>query len=256
MPKMVNRKDFSAFDGRYYAHRGLHNNKSDAPENSLEAFRLAVEHDYGIELDVQITKDDIPVVFHDANLKRVCNVDNNIRDLTFMELQKLRLFSSNEHIPLFTDVLRIIDGRVPVIVELKSKGTDVKVCDIAASILDNYHGTYCVESFNPLIVYWYKKNRQQVIRGQLSTNYIKGKVKNDRILNFLMQNLLFNFLTKPDFIAFNHVYSNMVSFRICRRLYKVLTFAYTINSMEDLKRNKGIFDYFIFEGILPVNSEQ
>ncbi len=251
MPKIINRKDLSDFDGRYYAHRGLHNNKSSAPENSLKAFKVAVEHDYGIELDVQITKDDIPIVFHDANLKRVCNVDIDIRDITFAELQKIKLFDSNEHIPLFTDVLGVIGGKVPVIIELKSRVTDIKICDIVAPILDGYHGVYCVESFNPLIVHWYKKTRPQVIRGQLSTNYLKDKVKNDRILNFLMQNLMFNFLTKPDFIAFNHAYSNMLSFNICRKVYKVPTFAYTINSIEDLIKRKDKFDYFIFEGFEP-----
>ena len=251
MPEMINRKNFNAFNGRYYAHRGLHDNSSDAPENSIEAFKLAVERGYGIELDVQLTKDDIPVVFHDANLKRVCGVDKKVKELNLEELQYLKLFKSNEHIPLFTDVLKIIDGKMPVIVEFKTKGSDTNVCDIVAPILDNYQGIYCVESFDPLTVRWYKKNRPQVIRGQLSTNYIKGGVKNDRFLNLMLQNLLFNIITKPDFIAFNHVYGNMLSFNISRKLYKVPTFAFTICSREELIGNKDRFDYFIFEGFEP-----
>lgn len=251
MPKMLNRRKFCAFNDIYYAHRGLHNNSSNAPENSLEAFKLAVENGYGIELDVQLTKDKIPIVFHDANLKRVCGIDKNVRELTFNELQELKLFNSDKQIPLFTDVINIIKGRVPLIVEYKAKGNDTEVCDILAPILDSYEGVYCIESFNPLILMWYKKSRPQVIRGQLSTNYLRGGVKNDRLLNFLLQNLLFNIITKPDFIAFNHKYSNMLSLNICRILYKIPTFAYTIGSMEDLMRNKKKFDYFIFEGFIP-----
>lgn len=253
MPKMINRRDFSSYDNIYYAHRGFHNNNFNYPENSIEAFKLAVENGYGIELDVQLTKDKVPIVFHDGDLKRVCGIDKKVKDLSFEELQELYLFNSNAQIPLLTDVLSIVNGKVPLIIEFKSKSNDTSLCDTIAPILDNYKGVYCIESFNPLILLWYKKNRPSVIRGQLSTNYIKDEVRNDRLLNFVLQNLLLNFLTKPDFIAFDHKYNNMLSFNICRKLYKTPTFAYTIESAEDLVKNKDIFDYFIFEGFKPEN---
>ena len=72
MPRMMGRPDYAPLMGHYYAHRGLHDNETDAPENSMAAFRKAVDTGYGIELDVQLTKDRIPVVFHDESLKRVC----------------------------------------------------------------------------------------------------------------------------------------------------------------------------------------
>lgn len=91
MPRMTKRPDYTPLMGRHYAHRGLHDNKSDAPENSMAAFRKAIEAGYGIELDVQLTKDRIPVVFHDETLKRVCGVEGNVRDYTYEELQQFHL---------------------------------------------------------------------------------------------------------------------------------------------------------------------
>jgi len=94
----------------YYAHRGLHKNGSDAPENSMLAFQRAVEHGYGIELDVQLTKDRIPVVFHDESLDRVCGVAGNVRDYTFEELQAFPLYGSEQRIPKFADFLAMVEN--------------------------------------------------------------------------------------------------------------------------------------------------
>ena len=124
MPRMTNRADIRPFLGRLYAHRGLHDNASDAPENSLAAFRKAVEKGFGIELDVQLTKDLVPVVFHDFTLKRVCGVDKKVRELTFDQLQELRLCGSDQRIPSFDQVLRLVKGRVPLIIEYKIEALD------------------------------------------------------------------------------------------------------------------------------------
>ena len=251
MPKMLSRADITPFKGRFYAHRGMHDNITIAPENSIGAFKLAIENQYGIELDVRLTKDNIPVVFHDAALKRVCGLDKSVRDLTFEELNSLYLFDSNERIPLLTNVLELINGEVPLIIELKTTKNDTTICKIVAPILDNYNGIYCIESFNPMIVIWYKNNRPNVIRGQLSTNYSKNGIKNDKVLNFLLQNLLFNFAAKPDFVAYNYKYSNMLSYLLCHKLFKIPTFAYTIGSNEELQVSQDRFDFFIFEGFKP-----
>lgn len=249
MPKMFNRPNFDPFKGYYYAHRGLHLGENVAPENSMVAFNLAVEKNYGIEFDVQLSKDGIPVVFHDSSLKRVCGVDKFVDELTFEELRELRIFNSQEKIPRFTKVLDLVNGKVPLIIELKTSSNNISVCPIVAGILDNYKGIYCVESFNPLVVFWYKKNRPHIIRGQLSTNHVKGKTH--KAVGFLLQNLLFNFLTKPDFIAFDHRYDSMISFRICKALYKPPTVAYTIKSIEELNEKTNKFDLIIFDNFIP-----
>jgi len=251
MPKINNKPDLSLFNDRYYAHRGLYDNASIAPENSIAAFKLAMENDFGIELDVQLSKDGIPVVFHDHNLERVCGIDKSLNEMTFQELRQLYLFNSNEKIPHLQEVLDLINNQVPLIVEIKARDNDSSICSVIADILDKYNGVYCVESFNPLIVFWYKKNHPKVIRGQLATNYLKSNSKQNKILGFIMQNLLTNFIAKPNFICYNYKYHKSLSFVLCRNLYKITTIAYTIPSKEELDNCLMCFDLFIFEHFLP-----
>jgi glycerophosphoryl diester phosphodiesterase len=237
--------------GRYYAHRGLHQSKKKSPENSMAAFKLAIEHQYGIELDVQLTKDKIPVVIHDYSVLRVCGIDKKVNEFTLEELQQLNLYSSNEHIPTFEAVLNMINGQVPVIIEYKVETHDTTVCDIVAPMLDKYKGVYCIESFNPLVLMWYRKNHPNIMRGQLSSNLIKDKEEGDKTLYFILSNLLLNFITKPDFIAYNHIHTNMLSFLICKRIYGIPTFAWTIQSQEALEDGRKYFDYMIFDKFIP-----
>ena len=252
MPKISNTPDFTPFMARYYAHRGLHNNKNSNPENSMTAFKLAIENQYGIELDVQLSKDGIPVIFHDFDLKRACGIDKKVEDCTYDELKELYLFGSDEKIPHLKDVLNLVKGEVPLIIELKSDNMDTSICNITTSYLDDYNGIYCVESFNPIIVLWYRRNRPNIIRGQLSTRYIsKGKSLKGKILDFMLENLLFNFMTKPDFIAYNHEHSNNLSLMLCKKLYNTITISYTIHSRKDLKRSFNKFDLFIFDSFTP-----
>ena len=253
MPKIVNKPDLSGFMNVYYTHRGFHKEKHIAPENSLAAFSLAVQNNFGIEFDVQLSKDGIPVIFHDFDLSRVCGVDKNVSELTFSQLRELNLFDSREKIPHLKELLDLVNGQVPLIVEIKPSSNDMSVCSVVASYLDDYKGIYCVESFNPLAVLWYKRNRPQVIRGQLSMNYLRDKRGQSKLLSFLLQYLLFNFLTKPNFIAYNYKYHNNLSLILCRKLYDTTTIAYTIPSRSDLELYFNRFDLFIFENFIPNN---
>ena len=149
MPRMTNRADPAPFKTRFFAHRGLHDNGTDAPENSMAAFRKAVESGFGIELDVQLTADLVPVIFHDPDLLRVCGVNRQVRDCTYEQLQEYKLFGSNERIPTLREFLEMVDGRVPLIVEFKSEDTDMTLCRIIDPMLKAYKGVYCIESFNP-----------------------------------------------------------------------------------------------------------
>lgn len=251
MPRMMKRPDVKPFQGWLYAHRGIHDNESDCPENCLTAFERAIAHGYGIELDVQLTKDQVPVVFHDHTLKRVCNREERVCDLTFEELEQLRICKSDERIPRFDETMALIGGKVPVIVEIKMYEKDGSVNPIAAKILDKYPGVYCMESFNPLAVRWWRKHRPQILRGQLSANFIKGKEPGNKMKYFCWQNLLFNFMTRPDFIAYNYKEDYMLSFRICKRLFHAITFAWTIKSYEAMDEASKYFDFYIFEGFFP-----
>ncbi|MFO8240689.1 MAG: glycerophosphodiester phosphodiesterase family protein, partial [Dissulfuribacterales bacterium] len=113
------RKKIEPFLGRYYAHRGLFDNNADTPENSLKAIIKAVQNGYGVEFDVRLTQDNIPVVVHDNKLRRVSGVDGLVTEMAFKELQVIRLFESQEEVPTLRQVLDIVGGKVPAIVELK-----------------------------------------------------------------------------------------------------------------------------------------
>ncbi len=251
MPKLSRNPGLKQLEGWLYAHRGLHNNKSEAPENSLKAFSLAVEKHYGIELDVQLTKDGIPIVLHDYNLKRACKVDRKVAETTYEELSQYRLFKSQEKIPTFQEVLELVDGKVPLIVELKIPWGPSATCEAAAKLLNEYRGSYCIESFNPFGLAWYRRHYPKVVRGQLSTDFIKEKMEGSKFQFFLLKHLLFNFYTKPDFIAYHHEYRKGVSFTLCRKLYRVRTVAWTIKTEEEFVGNKSYYDLFIFENFQP-----
>lgn len=250
MPRIIGRPEVFPFTDRLYAHRGLHDNKGDAPENSLRAFKKAVDAGFGIELDIQLTKDRIPVVFHDGTLKRMCGMEGNVCEYTYEELQQFRLGESKQRIPTLEEVLKLVDGRVPLIVEFKMEGTDCTLCPVADAILRNYKGAYCIESFNPLCLLWYRRHNKRVMRGQLSQDFSQDKNYKGP-LYFLLKYLLFNCWSKPDFIAYDcHAKAN-ISLKICKYLYGSLTVAWTIRSQEELERYQKHYNLFIFDNFFP-----
>lgn len=249
MPRMINRADRTPFYGRHYAHRGLFDNDSDAPENSLAAFKKAVDAGYGIELDVQLSKDDKLVVFHDATLKRMCGIDGNVWDYDLKELQQMKLLNSNETIPTFEQFLEVVDGKVPFILEFKLDRPQTKVCELANEVLKNYKGVYCIESFHPFALIWYRKNRPDVLRGQLCEEFFRNEKYRGKVLYMILPYLPLNFLARPDFIAYNHEHANNISRRICK-LFGALSVTYTIKSQKEYERAKGKFDLFIFDSCI------
>lgn len=250
-PESGRRERLADFERYYIAHRGFFDNQGEAPENSLPAFSRAVKLGYGIELDVQLTKDKIPVVFHDYDLKRAAGVDRLVEECTFEELGAFGLFGSEERIPSFMEVLRLVAGRVPLVVEIKVEHRFRETCEIVADCLDYYHGLYCIESFSPLAVRWFRKNRPQVIRGQLATNHRREGLKTPWPLEPVLTNCLLNAWSGPDFIAYNCRFSESLAVRLMRRFYKCKMAAWTIKSQGDLERHRGKFDLFIFDSFRP-----
>ncbi len=234
----------------YYAHRGLHDNLSNAPENTLAAFQKAVEGGYGIELDVQLTRDGRVVVVHDYNLKRICRVDREVDSLTWEELQQYTVYQSDQHIPLLSEVLKLVDGRVPLIVELKVKNAQSRICERTQEILNHYEGTYCIESFHPRALVWYRNHYPSICRGQLSMNF-QREDKNRQPVFYVMRHLLVNFLTRPDFIAYDCRAMRAFSKNLCRSLYGCPAVAWTVKCQAQLDACRPFYDYFIFEGFVP-----
>lgn len=236
--------------GWVYAHRGLHS--AEVPENSMEAFRLAKESGFGVELDIHLLKDGNLAVFHDGDLKRMTGKEGRIVDLTTEQLQDYHLNGTDQVIPQFQDVLNLFDGKVPLIVELKSVNNYAQLCKKACTMLDGYNGVYCLESFDPRCIRWLKKNRPDLIRGQLCQNYFKpNKANLPGILKFLLSNQMINFLTTPDFVAYKFDDRKHVSNCIVRRFWKLQGVSWTIKSKEDLETAQAEGWIPIFEGFIP-----
>ncbi len=228
-----------------YAHRGLH--KKGVPENSMAAFRDALEKGYGIELDIHLMKDGNLAVIHDASLKRTAGVDVQIEDLTAEDLENYRLEGTDEKIPLFREVMAIYEGKAPMIVELKPMNNNhAALAEAACDILKDYQGVYCIESFDPRCISWLRKNRPEIIRGQLTENFVESDDKLHPAIRFLLTHNLFNVSTCPDFVAYKFA-DRKVSFTtaLCRKLWRVQGVSWTIKTQED-------YDTAVQEGWLPI----
>jgi hypothetical protein len=130
----------------------------------------------------------------------MCGVGGRISDYTYAELSKMKLLGTEYTIPSFVDVLRLVGGRVPLLIELKGEDTSTELCKLIAPILDKYKGAYSVESFNPFLLRWFKKNRKSVARGQLVTKINAKKDKKNPILSFVPSGMLTNVFSRPDFM--------------------------------------------------------
>lgn len=231
-----------------YAHRGLWD--KDKPENSIPAFLAAVHAGYGIELDVQLTKDHQPVVIHDQDLVRSCGLHADIHQFTLKEAQNLPLSGSNASIPSLEDALRIIDGQVPVIVEIKNCRDIHSLCASTAALLDQYHGPFCIESFNPIAVMWFRMHRPSWIRGQLAFS-LHGRKYPKKLSYLLLSTLIQNVLGRPDFLAFDVATDQSFPFFLVQHLFHPWTVGWTIQTDETWKRCREKYDLIIFEAIRP-----
>lgn len=222
------------------AHRGLHG--EGAGENTMTAYSRAIEGGFPIEMDVQLTKDGVPVCFHDDNLVRVTGEDSLIWDKTYEQIKHLKICGGDDGIPTFEEFLSFVDGKVPLLIEIKKQksgdsGIEQKVIDL----LKNYKGEYVIQSFDPRIMARIKKLAPQVIRGQLGGGVKRGQVSFVQYL--VVKNLLLNFLSKPDFI--NYDLNSAPLKRKCPVIY------YTVRTEEELKKLQAIGANFVFERVTP-----
>ena len=190
------------FMGRNYAHRGLHRIDKSVPENSIPAFEAAARIGYGVELDVHLSKDGELVVFHDDDLMRICGAEGRVEEKTLAELRQYRLCGTEYGIPTLAEVLAAIDGRCPMIVELKRGSRNRELCRKTYELMRGYKGRWCVESFDPRIVLWFRVHAPEVLRGQLSTRMSSLRKSTKPLQAFILSRLFLNFLTRPHFIAY------------------------------------------------------
>lgn len=231
--------------GWAYAHRGLHGNG--IPENSMAAFKAALDHGYGIELDIHLTKNGDLAVIHDSSLLRTAGSDVKITDLTTDQLALYPLEGTNETIPTFHQVLDLYAGKAPLIIELKADGNNQQqLVDTAVAAMVGYKGAWCMESFDPRCVYWLKKNHPQVIRGQLAENFFASGVNLHPIVKFLLTHNLLNFLTQPDFVSYKFADRKATpSSYVWQNLWKLQKVTWTLRSQEE-------YDTAVREGWIPI----
>lgn len=243
------KRDLNGFFLTEYAHRGLHDKTK--PENSLAAFKAAVDKGYGIELDLQLSSDGEVMVFHDYSLERMTGRKNKLSELTSSELKGLKLGESEERIPYLREVLEAVDGKVPILIEMKGESFSSAVCVKANEILKNYSGDYVIESFNPILVKWYKDNRPDIRRGLLITDIVK--TNGFSVLNVLLSGMIMNCIAKPDFIAYDITKRRALPIFLCTRLYGNQRFTWTIRTSTQLDEAKEEKSCPIFENIVPKN---
>lgn len=247
------RRDIPDLLGVDYAHRGLWTTNEPGedhrPENSLAAFRAAVEKGYGIELDVHRTKDGALVVHHDDSLKRMTGQDIRIARSTLAEVRACKL-PNGEPIPTYDEVLEAVGGRIPMIVELKTEdGNHAALGQAVHERMKRYEGPWCMESFDPQAVKWFRLNAPEVIRGQLAYDAAgKGRNVREFMRNLFMASMLQNVLGRPDFIAFSAESVKWHSLSIhMLRLMKPWFAAWTVRSQDAMNSLRSKWDMQIFE---------
>ena len=241
------------FEHRRYAHRGLHNAADGVPENSLAAFRRAIRHGYGAELDVHLLRDGSLAVFHDSDLKRMTGTDGVLEDCTAQDLSSLHLAGTAETVPQFCEVLSLYESTgLPLVVELKPlRGNHNALTERAVRELDRFHVPYCMESFDPRCLRWLRKHRPDLLRGQLSADFLRDRSDRGLPMDFLAAKLLMNFYGLPDFLAYRFEDRAKAPLRFCRRVFGAHIFYWTVRSRAELDIAEREGAQAIFEGFDP-----
>ena len=252
-PRTKGKPDMSVFSSYDYANGGLHDYCKNFPENSIDAYEAAYKHGYGVVMPVRVTKDGVPVVFADHELWRMCNKDGIIEDMTIDEVKELRLLETKHQIPTLKEALDLIDGQVPVLIQLKSQdGNYTHLSESAALVLDGYDGVFAVESLDYRCVRWFMRYRPAVIRGQMLEKSVDF---GDSIFSFLRQFaknwLLTNYMSRPDFISTHIVDRKSISLRFCQMLYHVPVVHWTICTLKGYERSRMEDAIVVFEDIEP-----
>lgn len=229
------------------AHRGLHT--KNIPENSLSAFTNAIEKGYGIELDVQLLADDTIVVFHDDSLARMTGNDGYIRFLNKEDLKALTLKGSKERIPTFQEVLELVNGKVPILIEIKNKHKVGKLEQKVIDMLKKYNGEYAVQSFNPFSLAYFKKHAPHIIRGQLAGELKNEDIKLSFVERFVMKRMTLNkTVSEPDFISYEAI---CLPNRFVKKYKHLPLLTWVVHSKEQYHKIIKHCDNIIFEDFDP-----
>lgn len=249
----ANHPSWAALEHRRYAHRGLHCSADSVPENSLAAFRRAIRHGYGSELDVHLLRDGSLAVFHDSALARMTGRAGALEDRTAADLSVLHLAGTPETIPQLYEVLSLYEGTgFPLVVELKPcRGNHNTLTERTVRELDKFHIPYCMESFDPRCLRWLRKHRPDITRGQLSADFLRDRSDRGFLMDAPAAKLLMNFYGLPDFLAYRFEDRAKAPLRFCRRVFGARIFYWTVRSRAELEAAEREGAQAIFEGFDP-----
>ncbi len=231
-------------------HRGWH--RDDVPENSLLSFEKSIEQGYSIELDIHQLLDGELIVFHDENLKRMTGHDINLSEATYSEIRDLKLLNSSERIPTFSEVLQCVDGRVPLLLELKTEKSHRKTGKLEETLLPllrNYSGDFAVQSFNPFSVLWFKNNAPDLARGLLSRQFDISDF--NCFQKYYLRNLVLLPLVRPDFICYQWDIVDKLALKFARKVLGLPVIVFVIRNEEERSRMIDYYDNMIFEDFRP-----
>lgn len=235
-----------------YSHRGLHTTAG-APENSLAAFTASIDAGYGIELDVQTASDGTPMVFHDFSLERLTVAKGSLAAQSASVLSRLKLGNSNETIPTLAATLELVDGRAPLLIEIKSPPRarigPLEAC--IAGLLEGYQGRFAVQSFNPDSMAWFVDNAPGFVRGQIAANFISRPDPSMWWARRLVWSKLWSCqLSRPHFVSY-HVLALPCPATRRVRAQGVPLLCWTVRTAAQRARAELYADSYIFEGFLP-----
>ena len=241
-------KDLSWLKTHLIAHRGLHTRDGSIPENSRPAFLEAIDLGYAIECDLNVLGDGTVVVFHDGNMNRLCGKNIKLSDVTYNMIKDISYLNTEFKILSLNDLLNLVDGKVPLLIELKPFGNYDILCEHTMALLKTYGGSYALFSFHPKIVYWLKKHYPSVIRGQISSFFKADNMH--KINKCFAKKMIFNRFTKPDFISYDiNDLPNKYADKAAKKGLTVLSFA--AQSQLEFDRIKARYDNVVFEYFLP-----
>lgn len=219
-------KNIKFLTEKLIAHRGLHSDKT--IENTLSAFIKAMDKGYIIELDIHILKDDTIVIYHDYELKRLTGVNKVIEKLSYPQLSKIKI-KNKYQIPTLIQVMNIINGSVPLLIEVKTIEKNNHFLEKLVELLNNYKGLFAIQSINPFVIEWFYKNKK---------NYPLGLI----ILNSLNYKIFKKYIKMIDFISIYKKYLPLKS--------KKIVIGWTIKNNKELEKYKLLSDNLIVENIL------
>lgn len=233
----------SLFKNKYIAHRGFHHNKL-IPENSLLAFKKAIENNYSVEFDINITNDNKIVVFHDENLYRLCNKKENIEEVKYSFLKDLNLYETDEKIPLLEEVLSLVNGKITLIIEIKKHKNIGLLEEIVFQLLGKYKGEYFLCSFEKDILIYLKTSRLNHKIGLIFETLPNNFRKYEKIL-FLYR----FFKVKPDFVSLDEKLLDSSIYIFCKKKgIEIIT--WTIKNKNRYEEIAKKVDGIIFENFL------